>query len=54
MQINFTGQGVTLGNEHRNDPNGQPVGTTHNEAPDTFYDEDSWEPRDAVKVMLQE
>ncbi|WCM63943.1 endonuclease [Paenibacillus polymyxa] len=34
---------------HRNDPNGQPVGTTHNEAPDTFYDDNSWEPRDEIK-----
>ncbi|MGN4931949.1 endonuclease I family protein [Bacillus cereus group sp. MYBK14-1] len=38
-----------LDNGHVNNPNAKCSGTEHNEAPDTCYDNDSWEPRDEIK-----
>lgn len=38
-----------LDNGHVNNPNAKCSGTEHGEAPDTCYDNDSWEPRDEIK-----
>ncbi|PFI27112.1 ribonuclease [Bacillus thuringiensis] len=38
-----------LDNGHVNNPNAKCAGTEHDEAPDTCYDNDSWEPRDEIK-----
>ncbi|WP_241139369.1 endonuclease I family protein [Bacillus mycoides] len=38
-----------LDNGHVNNPNAKCSGTEHTEAPDTCYDDDSWEPRDDIK-----
>lgn len=38
-----------LDDGHVNNPNANCSGTEHHEAPDTCYDDDSWEPRDEIK-----